>query len=579
MKLILRFLKPHWKLCLITILLIAIDVAGALIVPTLASRMLNEGIDGSPLDELAVTAAAMAIAAIISGAGGVLSGYTCAALTSRVGKDMREALYDKSLELAVSDFRTFGVASVTTRTVSDITNIQFALLSSFQMVLPVPIVFVISLALAFSKDWLLGLVLLGVLVVITVIAVFIMRSASPLFRRLQKLLDKMSAVLLENITGVRVVRAFNKEQKETERLDSAFTEYAGTSIKANRMFASLDGLSFFAINMFVIVVYVLSGFRIVDTGGAFRIGDITAIIEYALLALFYLMMAQMIILTLPRAFECAGRVRAVLDFSPTICDKTETDAVLVEGGNDVMKFENVAFRFADSEEYTLRNLNFSCRRGTTTAIIGGTGSGKSTVASLMLRFNDVTEGRVTLDGTDIREMPQRQLRDRLAYVQQRAWLFSGTIADNLRFGCKDATDEELWHALDVAQAGDFVRSLPDGLGSYVAQGGTNFSGGQKQRLSIARALVRKPELFIFDDSFSALDFKTDAALRKALAKETKDSAVVIIAQRVSTIRHAEQIIVLGEGKPVGIGTHEQLLESCPVYREIYESQTKEAEAQ
>ncbi len=579
MKLILRFLKPHWKLCLITILLIAIDVAGALIVPTLASRMLNEGIDGSPLDELAVTAAAMAIAAIISGAGGVLSGYTCAALTSRVGKDMREALYDKSLELAVSDFRTFGVASVTTRTVSDITNIQFALLSSFQMVLPVPIVFVISLALAFSKDWLLGLVLLGVLVVITVIAVFIMRSASPLFRRLQKLLDKMSAVLLENITGVRVVRAFNKEQKETERLDSAFTEYAGTSIKANRMFASLDGLSFFAINMFVIVVYVLSGFRIVDTGGAFRIGDITAIIEYALLALFYLMMAQMIILTLPRAFECAGRVRAVLDFSPTICDKTETDAVLVEGGNDVMKFENVAFRFADSEEYTLRNLNFSCRRGTTTAIIGGTGSGKSTVASLMLRFNDVTEGRVTLDGTDIREMPQRQLRDRLAYVQQRAWLFSGTIADNLRFGCKDATDEELWHALDVAQAGDFVRSLPDGLGSYVAQGGTNFSGGQKQRLSIARALVRKPKLYIFDDSFSALDFKTDAALRKALAEETKDSAVVIIAQRVSTIRHAEQIIVLGEGKPVGIGTHEQLLESCPVYREIYESQTKEAEAQ
>ena len=321
MKLILRFLKPHWKLCLITILLIAIDVAGALIVPTLASRMLNEGIDGSPLDELAVTAAAMAIAAIISGAGGVLSGYTCAALTSRVGKDMREALYDKSLELAVSDFRTFGVASVTTRTVSDITNIQFALLSSFQMVLPVPIVFVISLALAFSKDWLLGLVLLGVLVVITVIAVFIMRSASPLFRRLQKLLDKMSAVLLENITGVRVVRAFNKEQKETERLDSAFTEYAGTSIKANRMFASLDGLSFFAINMFVIVVYVLSGFRIVDTGGAFRIGDITAIIEYALLALFYLMMAQMIILTLPRAFECAGRVRAVLDFSPPYATK------------------------------------------------------------------------------------------------------------------------------------------------------------------------------------------------------------------------------------------------------------------
>ena len=268
MRLIFRFLKPHWKLCILTVFLLVIDVAGALIIPTLAAEMLNEGSAGVGMRTLTETAIAMAVAAVISGAGGVLSGYVCAELVSRVSKDIRDALYRKSLDLAVADFRTFGVASMTTRTVSDVTNIQFALMSSIQMVLPVPIVFVISLILAFLKDWMMGLVLLAVLVVITVIALFIMRSASPLFRKLQKLLDKMSAVLLENITGVRVVRAFNKESDEKKRMDGAFSDYADTSIRANRMFASLDGLSFFAVNIFVIIVYALSGFRV--TAGPFR---------------------------------------------------------------------------------------------------------------------------------------------------------------------------------------------------------------------------------------------------------------------------------------------------------------------
>ena len=245
--------------------------------------------------------------------------------------------------------------------------------------------------------------------------------------------------------------------------------------------------------------------------------------------------------------------------------------------SEVLAFRDVSFRFADAEEDTLSQLNFVCRRGQTTAIIGGTGSGKSTIASLILRFHDVSQGAVCLNGTDIRQMTQEYLRDHLAYVQQKAWLFSGTIADNLRYSNKEASDEMLMHAADIAQAGDFIRSLPEGLDSFVAQGGTNFSGGQKQRLSIARALVKQPELYIFDDSFSALDFRTDAALRKALAKETKEAAVLIIAQRVSSIQHADQIIVLHEGRMAGIGKHEELLEHCPVYREIYESQTKEAQ--
>ena len=577
MKLILRFLKPHWKLFLLTVFLLIVNVAGALIIPTLASEMLRQGETGVEMQVLINTAVVMAVAAVISGAGGIMSGYVCAELVSRVAKDMRDALYKKSLDLSVSDFRAFGVASMTTRTVSDITNIQFALMASIQIVLPVPVVFVISLILAFMKDWMMGLILLAVLAVITVVALLIMRSASPLFRKLQKLLDRMSTVLLENITGVRVVRAFNKEEHEHQRLDTSFSDYAVTSIKANRMFASLDGLSFFAVNIFVIIVYALSGYRV--TAGAFLVTDITAIVEYAILALLYMMMAQMVILTLPRAFECAGRVKAVLDFSPTIQDLTDKQVWFPATSENVVEFRNAAFRFPDSEEYTLKNLNFTCRRGETTAIIGGTGSGKSTVASLILRFNDVTDGELLLNNVNIRKMPQNQLRDHIAYVQQRAWLFAGTIAENLRYSNPNATDEELWHALKVAQAEDFVRSLPDGLNSFVAQGGTNFSGGQKQRLSIARALVKKPELYIFDDSFSALDFKTDAALRRALAYETQNAAVLIIAQRVSTIRHAERIVVLGEGEPVGIGTHDELLMNCPVYKEIYESQTKEADEQ
>lgn len=518
----------------------------------------------------------MAAASLLSGFCAVTGGYACATLSAQVGKDMRIALYKKSLKLSVYDFRQFGTASITTRTVSDITTIQFALTSFIQMVLPVPVIFIVALALAFRLDTEMGFILLGVVLAVLVLAFFIMRSASPLFQRLQKLLDRMTTVLLENITGVRVVRAFNNEAREEGRMGASFAEYAQTSIKANQRFANLDGLSFLFINFFIIVVYWLSGGRISD--GYLQIGDITAIIGYAMMVLFFLMMAQMVILTMPRALECCERVRAVLDHSPEIKDLVQSDPSGDAAKSDeVLAFRDVSFRFADAEEDTLSHLNFVCRRGETTAIIGGTGSGKSTVASLILRFHDVTKGSICLNGTDIRQMTRKYLRGHLAYVQQKAWLFSGTIAENLRYSNKNATNEELMHAADVAQAGDFIRSLRHGLDSYVAQGGTNFSGGQKQRLSIARALVKKPELYIFDDSFSALDFKTDAALRKALAKETRDAAVLIVAQRVSTIQHADQIIVLSDGGMAGIGKHDELLKNCAVYREIYESQTKEAQ--
>ena len=576
MKLIMRFLKPHRKLFIVTVLLLILDVVGALFIPTLSAEMLNMGTSGSSFSALLNTGVQMAAVSLLSGACAILGGYTCAVLSARIGKDIRMAIYEKSLKLSVFDFRQFGTASITTRTVSDINTIQMALSSTIQMILPVPIICVIALALCFYLDVQMGLILLTAVFIVLLLAWGIMYSAAPLFKRLQKLLDRMSTVLLENLTGVRVVRAFNNENREENRMGTAFAAYAETSIKANRRFANLDGISFFFINLFVVIVYWLSGGKI--AGGNFQIGDITATISYAMMVMFFLMMAQMVILTLPRALECCDRIQEVLDHSPEIQDLvTENPEEPTDKKEEVLEFRDVSFRFADAEENTLNHLNFSCRRGETTAIIAGTGSGKSTVASLILRFHDVTEGQVCLNGTDVRDMTQSFLRDHLAYVQQKAWLFSGTIASNLRYSRKDAADEELMHAADVAQAGELIRSLPDGLNSFVAQGGTNFSGGQKQRLSIARALVKKPELYIFDDSFSALDFKTDAALRKALAEETKDAAVLIIAQRVSTIRHAHQIVVLHEGEMVGLGTHEELIENCPVYREIYESQTKEAQ--
>ena len=576
MKLILQFLKPHWKLTVLTVLLAVIDVGGSLFIPTPAAHLLNQGTSGVAFEELLTTGLQMGAVSLFSSICAILGGYACATLAARVGKDMRVALYEKSLKLSIYDFRQFGTASITTRTVSDITTIQFALTSFIQMVLPVPLVCIIALALSFQLNATLGTILLILTALVFILALGIMRSASPLFKKLQKLLDRMTTILLENITGVRVVRAFNNEEREQNRMGDAFSNYAETSIKANRRFANLDGLSYFFINLFVVIVYWLSGGYI--SLGNLQIGDITAVIQYAMMVMFFLMMAQMVILTMPRALECCERIRAVLEHSPEIRDLVEQDdQKLLPNQDEVLAFRNVSFRFADAEENTLSHLNFSCRRGQTTAIIGGTGSGKSTVASLILRFHDVIGGSILLNGKDIRQMTQHTLRDHLAYVQQKAWLFSGTIASNLRYGNADATDEQLMHAADVAQAGDFIRSLPDGLNPFVAQGGTNFSGGQKQRLSIARALVKKPELYIFDDSFSALDFKTDAALRKALAKETQDAAVLIIAQRVSTIQHADQIVVLNEGQMVGLGKHEELLQTCPVYREIYESQTKEAQ--
>ena len=453
--------------------------------------------------------------------------------------------------------------------------------------------------LSFRVDAQMGAMMLAVVSVVMVFAVIAVRRAAPIFEKMQGFIDRMNVVLRENIIGVRVIRAFGKERHEEGRMGRVFTDYADAAIKVNWIFAGVDCFSFCLMNIAEVLLMWLGGNRV--GAHAMEIGNISAVVEYAMLIMFYIMMAQFVALMVPRAIVCLQRCAEVIEKKPSILDGTGS-APLAPGSNGefttagevamagedgafdaspsdaapVATFDHVSFRFPDADEDTLHDIDFSCRRGQTTAIIGSTGSGKSTIAKMLLRLHDVTEGSVRFSGADVRSMTQHDLRERIAYVPQKAWLFSGTIASNLRDGRADATETEMRHALDVAQS-DFVWGLPERLDAPVAQGGTNFSGGQRQRLAIARALMKHADLYIFDDSFSALDFKTDAALRRALKPETRNAAVLIIAQRINTILHADQIVVLKDGRIVGKGTHGELMEGCEVYREIAESQMKGGE--
>lgn len=578
MKLLLKYMKPYRGLAIVTVLVLMVDIAGTLLVPTLLANMVNIGVATKNFNYILQNGLAMLGATALASGGALLGSYLSAKLAASVGRDIRNAVYDSSLAFSGSDFERFGTGSMITRTLNDVNVIQQSIIMTIQMVLPVPIMCVMGIALATSIDYQMGILLAIVVAVVLVIAAITVANAAPIFTRLQRFIDRMNVVLRENITGVRVIRAFNKEEHENERLDDVFSRYAKAAIKVNWLFAGLDCSAFFLMNIAEVAVLWFGGNRV--GAHAMEIGSISAVLEYAMLILFFIMMAQIVALTLPRAKACLDRAGEVIDLVPEIRDCVRPAHDPLDAKDDsafdaavVAAFRHVTFRFSDADEDTLHNLNFRCRRGQTTAIIGSTGSGKSTVAKLLLRFHDVTGGAIQFNGVDVRGMTQESLRDAIAYVPQKAWLFSGTIADNLRFGNEAATEKQMRHALDVAQS-QFVYDLPDGLDSRVAQGGTNFSGGQRQRLSIARALMKHADLYIFDDSFSALDFKTDAALRRALVPETRDAATLIIAQRISTILHADQIIVLKDGEMAGIGTHEELMETCEVYRAIAESQMK-----
>ncbi len=575
MRLLMRFMKPYRGLIAVTLLALLIDNVGTLLVPTMLANMVNTGITTGDIDYILRNGLYMLVATGMASGGTVLGCYFSARLAANVACDIRNAVYDKSLELSASDFERFGTGSMITRSLNDINVIQQAILQTIQLVLPVPFLAVAGIVFAWFIDPAMGTLLGVVVAIVLVAAVITVANAAPIFMRLQSFIDRMNVVLRENIVGVRVIRAFNKERHEEQRLDEVFSEYAANAIKVNHLFVGLDSSSFFLMNIAEVAVLWVGGNRV--GVHAMQIGSISAVLEYAIIILFFVMTAQMVILTLPRAAACLNRAQQVLQIEPSIVDGGRTLQRCASQDDDaVAVFDHMSFRFNDADEDTLRDLNFACRRGQTTAIVGSTGSGKSTVAKLLLRFHDATKGAIRLDGVDLRDLSQDEIRQHIAYVPQKAWLFSGSVAGNLRYGNEDATEADMLHALQVAQS-TFVLDQPQGLDTPVAQGGTNFSGGQRQRLAIARALMKRADLYIFDDSFSALDFKTDAALRHALQDETRDAAVLIIAQRISTILHADQIVVLKDGEVVGLGTHDELMETCEVYRAIAESQMKGGE--
>lgn len=611
MRLLLRTIKPYKALVAATLAALLLDVAGTLYVPTMLAGMINQGVTSGNTDFIIGQGLKMLVACCCASGGALLGNYLCARLASYVGRDIRNAVYDASLAYSGGDFEEFGTGSMITRTLNDVNVIQQTVMLATQAMLPVPIICVMGTVLSFRVDAQMGAMMLAVVSVVMVFAVIAVRRAAPIFEKMQGFIDRMNVVLRENIIGVRVIRAFGKERHEEGRMGRVFTDYADAAIKVNWIFAGVDCFSFCLMNIAEVLLMWLGGNRV--GAHAMEIGNISAVVEYAMLIMFYIMMAQFVALMVPRAIVCLQRCAEVIEKKPSILDGTGsaplapgpnggvaaagevvaagdvavTDEVAVTGEvgtfnaslsdtAPVATFDHVSFRFPDADEDTLHDIDFSCRRGQTTAIIGSTGSGKSTIAKMLLRLHDVTEGSVRFSGADVRSMTQHDLRERIAYVPQKAWLFSGTIASNLRDGRAGATETEMRHALDVAQS-DFVWGLPKRLDAPVAQGGTNFSGGQRQRLAIARALMKHADLYIFDDSFSALDFKTDAALRRALKPETRNAAVLIIAQRINTILHADQIVVLKDGRIVGKGTHEELMEDCEVYREIAESQMKGGE--
>lgn len=568
-----HFLKPYKKSIIAVLIFTFIQTLGTLYIPTLTAEIVNSGVAKGDISYIMRIGLFMLLAAGITGVVAVLGSKLSADVSSGFAKDIREAMFMKAQEFSMNDFNKIGTASIITRTTSDVTLIGQTTIMLLQMLLPAPVMIIAGLCLAFSKDKGMALIIVATMMAFLLVALLLGKRVIPLFKLIQIKMDNINRILRERIIGVRVIRAFNREKYEKYRIDAAAADYADNAIKINKIIAALLPLVMMIINLGVIFILWIGGKKVLH--GNMQIGDIMAMIEYCFLILFFLIMGVMMFMYIPRAQVCADRINEVLDTTTEITDGKSKALERKEYGH--LESRNVTFQYPNAEEPVLNNLSFESKAGEITAIIGGTGSGKSTIVSLIPRFFEIQSGSIMVDGIDIRNMSQKELRDKIGLVPQKAFLFSGTISENIRYGKKDATQEEIEHAAKVAQAHDFIANLEQGYDSYVVQGGNNLSGGQKQRLSIARALIRRPEIYIFDDSFSALDFKTDAKLRKALKSEIGSSTVIIVAQRISTIMDAHRIIVLEDGKIVGMGRHEELIKSCHVYKQIAASQLSEAE--
>lgn len=557
--------RASWLMVVAITVLTFLETFGTLWIPTLTAQIVDKGIVKGNIDIILHYGGWMLVVAALTGAIAVCSSWFSTRLASRVSGNIREAVFMKAQTLTVTDFHKFGVSSMITRATGDVTNISQISIMSLQLLLPAPLMVISGLFLAFSKNHQLALIIVAAMLLFILFTVFFGKRIIPLFKVMQWKMDRITQLLRENIIGVRVIRAFHREAYERARVDKAARDYADNSIRINKLFALFQPVILLIVNACILLIIWVSG------RGSIQIGDTIAMVEYCFLILHALIMALLMVIYIPKAQVSAERINQVLDAISEPQEQLIMTTPIPPSAAHI-EFDHVAFQYPSAEEPVLDKISFTAKRGEVTAIIGGTGSGKSTIAQLLLRFFDVQSGVIRIGGRDIRDMSQNQLRDKIGYVPQRALLFSGSISENIRHGKADATEEEIRYAARIAQADEFIMGTPQGYSSYVSQGGSNFSGGQKQRLCIARALVRKPEIYIFDDSFSALDFKTDAKLRQALKKETQDATVVIVAQRISTILDADRIVVLDQGRIAGTGTHRELMATCPVYQQIAFSQ-------
>ncbi|SDC98681.1 ATP-binding cassette, subfamily B [Marinilactibacillus psychrotolerans] len=501
----------------------------------------------------------------------LLNVYFAAKESQGLGNTLRKKIYRMVIFFTNDELDKYGTSTLITRSTNDIMQIQFVMMMVLRIMTLSPLLIIGAGTMAYTREPQLAFVFIITIPVLAALIWFILHFSSPLFKSMQKKTDRLNRVFREGLTGIRVIRAFNKDEYERERFDEANWDFAQTSIKANTVMAFMMPSMVLAVSVTNILI-IWFGSQLVSTGDM-QVGNMVAFMTYAMQILIGVMNVSMVLFFLPRGQVSAERVLEVLDTQNTIKDPEQAKH-LKDTTNISLRFDNVSFRYHGAEKSALENIDFTLNKGERLAIIGGTGSGKTTLANLIPRLYDVERGQIKVNGVDVRDVEQGELRRLIGFAPQKALLFSGTIRENMKYGKPDATDEEIWHALDVAQGKDFVSGLPKGLDARVEHGGGNFSGGQRQRLSIARALVTKADILVFDDSFSALDFKTDARLREALKPDTQNAAVVIIAQRISTVIDADQIIVLDQGTIVGQGTHEELKANNPIYQEIMESQLK-----
>jgi ATP-binding cassette subfamily B protein len=572
-RLLVAYLRPYRRQIGLVMVLVLIQAVANLFLPTLNADIINDGVVKGDIRYIIVTGSVMLGITLVLAAVAIVSVYWGSKTSMSLGRDLRHDLFRTVQSFSLAEVNHFGAPSLITRTTNDVQQIQMVVLMMLNVVLLAPLLcvggIIMALRLNLSLSWL-------ILVVIPVMSAFIGIvgwRAIPLFRAMQKRIDRVNQVTREVLGGIRVIRAFDREDYEQRRYDEANVDLTGVTLKVNRLFALMLPTLMGIMNLSTVAVMWFGGKLVAD--GRMPIGDLTAFLTYIVVILMGVLMATIMFVMVPRAAASAERIAEVLDVEPTVTDP-QTPTFKTSGRGHV-EFKDVEFRYPGAEEPVLAGISFAAGPGEVTAIVGSTGSGKSTLVNLIPRFYDVTAGSITVDGVDVRELDRQDLWRRIGFVPQKSFLFSGTVADNLRHGAPDAGEEELWRVLEIAQGSDFVRAMPEQLAAPITQGGANVSGGQRQRLAIARALARRAEIYVFDDSFSALDFSTESRLRAALRRETADATVLIVAQRVGSIMTADRIVVLEDGAIAGIGTHEELLQTSETYREIVVSQLGEEE--